>query len=176
MLQYLNLGEFNKQDLIEKIVNLDANLLKQGYDVEGKLYLINNTNNNGELFNAVLLNELIYSLPTRTLKFNMNHYMLNKANYEGIEVDDEMESILADINEVTQGKLTMSQAELEKLYDISIAITKDENLTMCVLRGCLNNSWVLRTQDTNYSTTEDIVKHMSSVHKTLRDTDWEGVL
>ena len=85
-------------------------------------------------------------------------------------------SILADINEVTQGKLTMSQAELEKLYDISIAITKDENLTMCVLRGCLNNSWVLRTQDTNYSTTEDIVKHMSSVHKTLRDTDWEGVL
>ena len=176
MLQYLNLGEFNKQDLIEKIVNLDANLLKQGYDVEGKLYLINNTNNNGELVNAVLLNELIYSLPTRTLKFNMNHYMLNKANYEGIEVDDEMESILADINEVTQGKLTMSQAELEKLYDISIAITKDENLTMCVLRGCLNNSWVLRTQDTNYSTTEDIVKHMSSVHKTLRDTDWEGVL
>ena len=176
MLQYLNLGELNKQDLIEKIANLYANLLKQGYDAEGKLYLINNTNNNGELFNAVLLNELIYSLPTRTLKFNMNHYMLNKANYEGIEVDDEMESILADINEVTQGKLTMSQAELEKLYDISIAITKDENLTMCVLRGCLNNSWVLRTQDTNYSTTEDIVKHMSSVHKTLRDTDWEGVL
>jgi len=176
MLQYLNMGEINKQDLVEKIVNLDAKLLKQGYDAEGKLYLLNNTNNNGELINAVLINELIYSLPTRTLKFDMNHYMVNKVNYEGIEVDSEMESILADINKVTQGKLTMSQAELEKLYDMSIAITKDENLTMCALRSCLNNSWRLKTQDTNYDTIEDIVNHMSSVHKTLHDTDWEGVL
>ena len=47
MLQYLNIGEINKQDLIEKVVNLDAKLLKQGYDAEGKLYLLNNTNNNG---------------------------------------------------------------------------------------------------------------------------------
>lgn len=176
MLQYLNIGEINKQDLVEKIANLDAKLLKQGYDAEGKLYLLNNTNNNGELINAILLNELIYNLPTRTLKFDMNHYMVNKANYEGIEVDDEMESILADINEVIQNKLTINQAELEKLYDISIAITKDENLTMGALRSCLNNSWRLKTQNVRYDSLEDIVRHMSNVYKTLHDTDWKGVI
>lgn len=176
MLQYLNIGEINKQDLVEKIANLDAKLLKQGYDAEGKLYLLNNANNNGELINAILLNELIYNLPTRTLKFDMNHYMVNKANYEGIEVDDEIESILADINEVIQNKLTINQAELEKLYDISIAITKDENLTMCALRSCLNNSWRLKTQEVHYNSLEDIVNHMSNIYKTLHDTDWKGVI
>lgn len=176
MEKYLNINIYDEVAITKAIVNLDLELIKQGFTVEGKLYALNLINNNPEIVNEILINELIYSLPSSTLKFSSTEYRLYKNTYIGMNLTDLMKDSLNLINNTITGKLTIPLHILEELYDKSIEITKNESLTIYALRCCLNGSWVnIMNNPTKYDTLNKIILELSTQFKLLNSQCWKGV-
>lgn len=175
MEKYLNINISDTITISKAILNLDLELTKQGYNIDSKLYALNLSNSNTEIVNEILLSELIYSLSS-SFKFNPSEYRLHKNAYTEMKLTKNMMDSLDIINNEINGKLNIPLHTLEEIYDKSISITKDESLTIYILRCCLNGSWVnIMNNPSKHLTLNEIIIELSVQFKLLNKEIWKGV-